>query len=127
METSTCVKVRKRGGTAIRGNKVFLQSEINTYILVHTFLPLTKQRSSSFKQMAKLSSEYYHLVPQEGYAYEKIKPIENARILRQQQGILHNLLEYEMIAKILAGAQFRIKGLFLYYLFVCSHMEHIIL
>ena len=62
--------------------------------------------------MAKLSSEYYHLVPQRGYAYEKIKPIENTRILREQQGILHNLLEYEMIAKILAGAQYRIKGTF---------------
>ena len=62
--------------------------------------------------MAKLSSEYYHLVPQKGYAYEKIKPIENTRILREQQGILHNLLEYEMITKILAGAQYRIKGMF---------------
>ena len=62
--------------------------------------------------MAKLSSEYYHLVPQRGYAYEKIKPFENTRILREQQGILHNLLEYEMIAKILAGAQYRIKGTF---------------
>ena len=61
--------------------------------------------------MAKLSSEYYHLVPQKGYAYEKIKPIENARVLREQQGILHNLLEYEVIAKMLAGAQHRIKGL----------------
>ena len=60
--------------------------------------------------MAKLSSEYYHLVPQKGYAYEKIKPIENARTLRGQRGIVHNLLEYEMIAKMLAGAHYRING-----------------
>ncbi len=62
-------------------------------------------------QMAKLSSEYYHLVPQSGYAYEKIRPIDRIAMWNQQSGVIQNLLEYEMIAKILAGAQHRIKGL----------------
>ncbi len=61
-------------------------------------------------QVALLSSEYYHLVPKSGYAYEKIQPIDKSLILNRERGIVHNLLDYVMAAKMLAGAQYRLKG-----------------
>ena len=61
-------------------------------------------------QVADLSSEFFHLVPQDGYAYEKVEPVGDLDNNRRQMGMIHNLLEYEMLARVIAGAQYKIKG-----------------
>ena len=49
-------------------------------------------------------------MPQAGYSYEKIRPIDDIDDLRRHMGMIHNLMEYEMLARVIAGAQYRIKG-----------------
>lgn len=49
-------------------------------------------------------------MPQDGYAYEKVEPIGDLDNYRRQMGMIHNLLEYEMLARVIAGAQYKIKG-----------------
>lgn len=61
-------------------------------------------------QIADLTSEYYHLVPRKGFEYERMQPICNPDLFRTEWSHLNSVMELEMASKILAGAQFRIKG-----------------
>lgn len=61
------------------------------------------------ENIAKLSNEYFQLVPQAGYEYEKIRPIHDKRSLRDHLRKITNLLDYEMASRILLGAQHHLK------------------
>lgn len=61
------------------------------------------------ENIAKMSNEYFHLVPQAGYEYEKIRPIHDKRSLKNHLRKITNLLDYEMASRILLGAQYRLK------------------
>ncbi|GAB1609603.1 poly [ADP-ribose] polymerase tankyrase-like isoform X2 [Argonauta hians] len=61
------------------------------------------------EKIAKLSNEFYHLVPQKGFEYEKIRPIHVKNSLKNQMKIVENLLDYELASRILLGAQHRLK------------------
>ncbi len=62
--------------------------------------------------MAELSNEYYHLVPQDGYSYERIAPLDDENNLQKEFKKIENLMELELAGRMLAGAQLKIKGVY---------------
>ncbi|XP_029642629.1 poly [ADP-ribose] polymerase tankyrase isoform X2 [Octopus sinensis] len=61
------------------------------------------------EKIAKLSNEYFHLIPLKGYEFEKIRPIYTKSSLKSQMKMVENLLDYELASRILLGAQQRLK------------------
>ncbi|KAK3611456.1 hypothetical protein CHS0354_032737 [Potamilus streckersoni] len=59
--------------------------------------------------IAKLSTEYYNLVPQHGYAYDRIEPISEPRLLKKQLSIIASLLDIQLANQILLGTQAKIQ------------------
>ena len=74
--------------------------------LMHT----NKYVSYCMHQIAHLSSEFYYLVPQKGYEYERLQPIQDTNTLGRYVEKVENLLELEVSGKILLAAQYRAKG-----------------
>ncbi|XP_067678954.1 poly [ADP-ribose] polymerase tankyrase-like isoform X2 [Haliotis asinina] len=60
-------------------------------------------------EIAKLSNEYYQVIPQAGFAYEKIRPLDQLNDLKKQILLVSNLLDYEVASKMLLGAMYREK------------------
>ncbi|XP_046544640.1 poly [ADP-ribose] polymerase tankyrase-like [Haliotis rubra] len=61
------------------------------------------------EEVAKLSSEYYQVIPQVGFAYEKIRPLDQLNDLKKQIRLVSYLLDYEVASKMLLGAMYREK------------------
>lgn len=61
-------------------------------------------------QVCTLTNEYYHLVPQEGFVYERVEPISTKAKVSQCSKVISTLLDLELSAKMVAGAQYRAKG-----------------
>ncbi len=64
----------------------------------------------SLPQVVSLSNEYYHLIPKDGYAYERIEPLDTMEKLNTEWRHVDSLLEIELATRMLAGAQYRVKG-----------------
>ena len=64
----------------------------------------------SCHQIYKLSNEYFHLIPEEGYSYEKVAPIDDMNRLSEKWKNINTLLELECASRIIAAAQYRCKG-----------------
>ena len=52
-------------------------------------------------KICKLTSEYYFLVPREGYEYEKVSPIDNEGMYEEEKKRLNYLLEFETSKSII--------------------------
>ena len=61
-------------------------------------------------QIYALSNEYFHLVPQSGYIYEKVRPLDTMDELKEKWQHITALLELECASRIVAGAQHKCKG-----------------
>lgn len=61
------------------------------------------------EQVSELSSEFYYLVPLQGYAYESLEPLRERHQVEQFIDRLTQLLELQYVGGILLGAQHRIK------------------
>jgi len=61
-------------------------------------------------QLAKLTNNYYHCIPQRDYVYEKIEPICNKEKYKKELRYLSNLLDIECAEKIVIGAQSKLSS-----------------
>jgi hypothetical protein len=61
-------------------------------------------------KVSNLTSEYYHLIPQNGFAFERITPLDSEDAIGREWKHVSSLLELEVASKMLSGAQFRCKG-----------------
>ena len=64
------------------------------------------------------------MVPKSGYEYERLPPLDNKDACDKELCHIDRLLELAVASKMLAGAQYRIKGEIYFrennYIFVCS-------
>ncbi|XP_078315747.1 poly [ADP-ribose] polymerase tankyrase-like isoform X2 [Crassostrea virginica] len=60
-------------------------------------------------EIIKLTNEFYHLIPTNGYTFERVKLIADGNELRKKLEMVHHLMELECSSKILLGAQARLK------------------
>ena len=61
-------------------------------------------------QIAELSTQFHNLVPLEGYAYDRIHPLNDKSAIKAQMRLISVLLDLEVASKILLGAQYRSAG-----------------
>ncbi|XP_055957133.1 poly [ADP-ribose] polymerase tankyrase [Patella vulgata] len=66
---------------------------------------------TNVEKICKLTNEYYHLIPMDGYSHDKIEPIDKKETLKHHLRLLSNLLDLEVASKILLGAQYQIKDM----------------
>ena len=59
------------------------------------------------QKISTYSSEYFFLVPSDGYAYEKVPPIENEWDLKEQKQRLEYLIDISYTEKLLLGAMYK--------------------
>ena len=62
-------------------------------------------------KISNLTSEYYHLIPRDGFSVERITPLHTPDQVKDEWKHVETLLELERASKVLAGAQYRIKGI----------------
>ncbi|BFZ11859.1 hypothetical protein BsWGS_14898 [Bradybaena similaris] len=62
---------------------------------------------SNCEEIAKLTNEYYHLVPISGYESETIQPIAEKKMLREQTKLLADLMDLQIANTVLLGANLR--------------------
>ena len=63
-------------------------------------------------QIAKLTNEYYHLVPIHGFECETIQPISEKKMLREHTKLLADLMDLQVASSILLGANLRKSGMY---------------
>ncbi|KAL4238217.1 hypothetical protein ACF0H5_002929 [Mactra antiquata] len=61
------------------------------------------------EQISVLSTEYHSLIPQHGYAFERVQPLVQRSQVKIQLRLISNLLDLETASKILLGAQNQIS------------------
>jgi hypothetical protein len=82
-------------------------------LCLETFIFLSKISYNCFTfhfQLAKLTNNYYHCIPQRDYVYEKIEPICNKEKYKKELRYLSNLLDIECAEKIVIGAQSKLSS-----------------
>merc|ERR1719158_442221 len=57
--------------------------------------------------ISRLSTEYYYLVPKNGYQYEKVTPIDSEDDITKERHRLNVMLEFETSKSLLLGAMLR--------------------
>ncbi|CAL1535690.1 unnamed protein product [Lymnaea stagnalis] len=62
---------------------------------------------SNCEEIAKLTNEYYHLIPIYGFEDETIQPISEKKMLREHTKLLADLMDLQVANNILLGANFR--------------------
>ena len=82
-------------------------------------LNLDIQRSKTIEQQNELktilesiykqTNEYYAIIPLKGYSESKLPIIDNEQLIKNQEKIIHDLLELELAYKIFLGAQINLK------------------
>jgi len=60
-----------------------------------------------YETVAKLSSQFYELIPHTNFSHQRMKPIDNGARLKEKMDMISNLLDYEIASRILLGAHFR--------------------
>ncbi len=58
-----------------------------------------------YNLISELSGKYYQMLPQERYKESRPPPLDNVSTIKQQYGLLDDLMNIELAAKILLGAQ----------------------
>jgi len=66
---------------------------------------------ATLQKIYSLSNEYFHLIPEAGYSYEKVLPIDNMSRLNDKWKNIVTLLELECASRIIAAAQHRCKDM----------------
>ena len=61
-------------------------------------------------QVCDLSSEYFELIPNADFAFEKMSPLTNTDELSTHAGRLEILIDLATANMILLGAQYQVKG-----------------
>ncbi|GAB6020532.1 hypothetical protein CHUAL_003215 [Chamberlinius hualienensis] len=61
------------------------------------------------EKIIDLSSEYFQAIPQHGYAFEKVRPLENLQGVKNYLENLEYMFHLELVSKLLLGAQLRVK------------------
>ena len=61
-------------------------------------------------QISSLSSEFYYLIPQKGYEYERLLPLDREHTINDHCENIRKLMELEYAGQVLLGAQYRHKG-----------------
>ncbi|CAF0785252.1 unnamed protein product [Brachionus calyciflorus] len=61
-------------------------------------------------QITKLSTEYYELIPQMNFNYEKLRPVSNEKDLEYQTSILNQLIHAQVSCRILMGAKYSMNN-----------------
>ncbi|CAH1779903.1 unnamed protein product [Owenia fusiformis] len=59
------------------------------------------------QKIADLSTDYYSLIPKQGFEYERLAPIDNLHKYSSEFALINNLLEFEVAERVLLGAQLR--------------------
>lgn len=57
--------------------------------------------------MSELSSDYFQLIPQKNFVYEKLRPLDREDDYKKQVKLITNLLDFEVSTKMMLGAMFR--------------------
>ncbi|GFO49166.1 poly [ADP-ribose] polymerase [Plakobranchus ocellatus] len=70
-------------------------------------MELHAEYQSNCEEIAKLTNEYYHLVPIYGFEYETIQPISEKKMLREHTKLLADLMDLQVANTILLGANLR--------------------
>ncbi|XP_071119721.1 poly [ADP-ribose] polymerase tankyrase-like isoform X1 [Haliotis cracherodii] len=90
-----------------------LVDEVSDYRAINRSEDQTVEKKEKYQanceEIAKLSSEYYQVIPQVGFAYEKIRPLDQLHDLKKQIRLVSNLLDYEVASRMLLGAMYREK------------------
>ncbi|GFR67750.1 poly [ADP-ribose] polymerase [Elysia marginata] len=68
---------------------------------------LHAEYQSNCEEIAKLTNEYYHLVPIYGFEHETIQPISEKKMLREHTKLLADLMDLQVANTILLGANLR--------------------
>ncbi|XP_033625691.1 poly [ADP-ribose] polymerase tankyrase-like [Asterias rubens] len=68
----------------------------------HTISAIDYQ--AAMEEIYALSNEYFHLIPQENFAHDRMKPLTDIYSLPEHQKNLQKLLELEITNRILLGA-----------------------
>ena len=66
-----------------------------------------KQLSDVLDMICRLSSEYYFLVPKDGYEFEKVAPIDSEDSIEEEKKRLSYLVEFETSKSMILGAMLR--------------------
>ncbi|XP_045173685.2 poly [ADP-ribose] polymerase tankyrase-like [Mercenaria mercenaria] len=67
------------------------------------------EHQANCEKISALSTEYYSLIPQEGYSYDKVEPLVNRSHITAEMRLISNLLDLETASKILLGAQYKLN------------------
>ncbi|XP_041358942.1 poly [ADP-ribose] polymerase tankyrase-like [Gigantopelta aegis] len=67
----------------------------------------TSKYQSNCEKIAALSSEYFQIIPQKSYAFERILPLDRVNEFKKQMTLVSNLLDFEVASKMLLGAMYR--------------------
>jgi hypothetical protein len=60
--------------------------------------------------VSELSSEYFQLIPQKNFVYERLRPLDRDEDYRKQVKLIVNLLDFEVSTKMMLGAMYRKNG-----------------
>lgn len=66
-----------------------------------------EEKAKVLTQLCKLSNHYYSLVPTFGFEFEKVPPIDDQSVFKEEEEKLKYLSEFETSKSILLGAMFR--------------------
>ncbi|XP_033735456.1 poly [ADP-ribose] polymerase tankyrase-like [Pecten maximus] len=69
----------------------------------------TQSYQSNCEKISKLTNEYYHLIPHQGFTFEKIAPINSYKSLKDHMKVLSDLLDLECASKMLLAAQSKLS------------------
>ena len=63
-----------------------------------------------FRQISTVSSEFYYCLPQSGYEYERLRPLDSEHTIAQKLANIEELLELQYAGQVLLAAQHRHRG-----------------
>ena len=66
-----------------------------------------EQHQKDCQRVSDLSSDYFQLIPQKNFVYEKLRPLDTSRTYRMQAKLITNLLDFEVTTKMMLGAMYR--------------------
>ena len=61
------------------------------------------------EKIFELSSEFFYLMPQTGYAYLKVSPLDNQWEIERQKNRVNHVLEFEVAERLILGSRHRLK------------------
>ncbi|XP_064623807.1 poly [ADP-ribose] polymerase tankyrase-like [Lineus longissimus] len=63
------------------------------------------------EEIVQFSNDYYQLVPQHGYVYESIRPIDMDYEIKENKRLIDNLLDLAIASKVICAAQQRVEAI----------------